>query len=329
MTQGKSAKKMQDSSGDTKDWFAGFRSRLRDLRGVLGFSQSDLAHQVGVKLSAVSWIETGRSKQFGIQTLAGLARLCDDYGFSLRWLLLGAGQIRRDDADAVAVLDDLRIELAEILRRIGGDPPMGTGPSLSPAIQEVVDILVKSPSEMAAMTASRLRGTTSVEGRRPAPHHVQEFVEPGFIVVEPEQLPAKWSGRYVPIIGRLAAGEGLDTDEAESYPPGVAYRYLAYDGAPGHSFAVEISGSSMTPDYRHGDMAIIDPDVRVSAGVCAILVKRDGQREPKIKRLRISGKTAILESLNPAVKPIRVPAANVEAFGIWKHLPLMARRRAD
>ena len=160
-------------------------------------------------------------------------------------------------------------------------------------------------------------------------HSPGENVPPrGFDIFDVEQLPKQWAGKFLPIIGRLAAGKGFDTSEAEAYPAGVAYLYLRYLGAPKNAFALNVEGQSMARRFRHGDMVIVDPDQPADSGVCVVLTDDGtGQRIARLKRLSLQGQTAKLESLNPEYPPISMPAGRVQAYRIWRHLSLGTAHR--
>ncbi|MCE5325673.1 MAG: S24 family peptidase [Planctomycetaceae bacterium] len=150
-----------------------------------------------------------------------------------------------------------------------------------------------------------------------------EALPPSFDIVDVEQLPHDWPNQYLPIIGRLAAGQGLDTTEAESYPAGLAYQYLRYAGAPHNAFALIIEGQSMMPKFSHGDVVIVDPNRTVDGGICAVLTDDGtGQRSARLKRLIQQGPVSLLESLNPAYPSVSVPSERVQAYSIWRHLTL-------
>lgn len=150
----------------------------------------------------------------------------------------------------------------------------------------------------------------------------------GFDIFDVEQLPKQWAGQFLPIIGKLAAGRGFDTSEAEAYPAGAAYLYLKYSGAPKNAFALNVEGQSMSTRFQHGDMVIVDPDQPADSGVCVVLTDDGtGQRIARLKRLSVQGPTARLESLNPQYPPISIPARRVQAYRIWRHLSLAAAHR--
>jgi SOS-response transcriptional repressor LexA len=146
----------------------------------------------------------------------------------------------------------------------------------------------------------------------------------GYEEVPLESAPRDWPGKMVPCLGSVAAGRGIETTEADSYPPGVADSYIIYRGAPPKAFALKIAGDSMEPKYRQGDVVIVDPDQPERSGiVCCVFDPGTGSRVGAVKRLSIRGRTAVLESMNPKYKPLERPAAQVSAFKIVAHLHLV------
>ena len=160
-------------------------------------------------------------------------------------------------------------------------------------------------------------------------YRVAKTIEPGFKIVDAEQLPPEWRGNYVPLIGRIAAGKGVDTVEAESYPAGLAAHYVEMADSPRDGFAVSVEGDSMEPDFQHGDLVVSDGHTRGRSGrVCIVLeTTRAGDRLARVKRLVVRGKTAVLESANPAYQPIEVDAAAIQAYAVWRHLAIRIERQ--
>ncbi|MBN1943710.1 MAG: LexA family transcriptional regulator [Phycisphaerae bacterium] len=157
---------------------------------------------------------------------------------------------------------------------------------------------------------------------------VMETFEPGFEIMDVEQLPRDWSREYLPIIGRLAAGTGMDTTEAEEYPTGIAAQYLKFHGAPKNAFALRVQGASMQPEFFDGDIVIVDTRTVVSSGICAVVIDADGVSDARLKRLTVQKDKAILESLNPDYPPIRLPVDRIRcAYAIWRHLPAVRKTR--
>jgi transcriptional regulator with XRE-family HTH domain/phage repressor protein C with HTH and peptisase S24 domain len=165
-------------------------------------------------------------------------------------------------------------------------------------------------------------------GRQPPTASLDGDVQPGYRLIMAEELPERWQGRYVPVIGKLAAGQGIDTAQAEQMPPGWADEYVRYAGAPPHAVAVHVVGDSMEPRYRDGDMVIVDPARPRPSGICVVLVERHGQRIARLKRLRVQGGVAHLESCNASYPTIEVPAKDMLAYTIIAHLPRYVRRES-
>lgn len=292
------------------DWIEMFRERAKKLRSIAGITQSEMASKAGLSSPmSVSRFETGENDLVRLVMIKALLELADLNNIPRSWLLC-----IEDEKQGTPRVGG-HTELLSTIREALGDV-------IAKAIEPIlIDEGVVSPADMAGLED----GASSVADFA---HQVAELVEPGFEIVDVEQLPKQWIGRYVPIIGRVAAGHGIDTTEAESHPAGIAWRYLAFDNAPEKSFALRVAGQSMTPDYNDGDIVIVDPTVQVVGGICAVITKIDGERIARIKKLLVKGKTAELHSTNKQYKIIRVHAGDVEAFGIWKHLPAVRRRTA-
>ena len=284
-----------------------FAVRLRQMRATAGISQTQLGGEMGFRSDTLSALERGAMTGIPLDLVAAIAQWSVGAGFSLRWLFGGAGPMRPESPLLADATDqDIKEELAGRLAR---------------DLLARRDLVVSRPAEAAAAPASNIE---PVKG----PFQVVGFYQPGFQVVDAEQLPENWHGVYVPIIGRLAAGEGVDTIEAEESPPGWANAFLIYEGAPAGAFAVRVVGNSMEPEYRDGDMVVVDPDRPARSGICCVICDRDGDRIARLKRLRLRGRTATLESLHPDYPPVKVPATGLQAYRLLAHLPTIVERPA-
>ncbi len=275
--------------------FAGkFGERVHQIRRALGLSQADMAARLArANNSVVSRLELGTAGSINFDVLGALVAMAEQAGYSAEWLLAGrmvSPQLgRRELLEGMAskLVDELLVERD----RLAPSPPAGDN------IQPLA-----------------------------GPLRVVRLAEPGFRVIDAEQLPGAWQGGYVPVVGHLAAGEGIETTQAEQTGPGWADEYLIYDGAPAAAVAVRVVGDSMEPDYRSGDMVVVDTARPARRGVCCVLVSRDGERRARLKDLRVQGARAVLASANPDYEPETVPAADVQAFKIIAHLPLLVER---
>jgi phage repressor protein C with HTH and peptisase S24 domain len=116
------------------------------------------------------------------------------------------------------------------------------------------------------------------------------------VVASPAGRPA---ARRVPLIGfAQAGGEGFFDDGG--YPVGGGWDEVALpEIADPNAYALEISGDSMEPVFRDGDMVIVSPVAPIRRGDRVVV--RTVQGEVMAKQLaRRSAKRVDLRSLNPA-----------------------------
>jgi len=103
----------------------------------------------------------------------------------------------------------------------------------------------------------------------------------------------------VPLIGFAQAGDRGFFDDS-GFPTGGGWDEIPYPeiGDP-HAYALEVSGDSMEPLYRDGDVVIVSPAASVRRGDRVVVKTTEG--EVMVKQLiRQSAKRIELASLNPA-----------------------------
>ena len=102
----------------------------------------------------------------------------------------------------------------------------------------------------------------------------------------------------VPMLGLAQAGSGGHFDDS-GFPTGKGWDEVALpSSADEHAYALEISGDSMKPAYRDGDLVIVSPGTAIRRGD-RVVVKTSGG-EVMVKELkRRTTKTLELQSLNP------------------------------
>ena len=102
----------------------------------------------------------------------------------------------------------------------------------------------------------------------------------------------------VPLLGLAAAGRGGHFDDS-GFPTGKAWEEVALPSASDeHAYALEISGDSMKPAYRDGDIIVVSPGTPIRRGD-RVVVKTSGG-EVMVKELkRRTTRTLELQSLNP------------------------------
>jgi len=105
--------------------------------------------------------------------------------------------------------------------------------------------------------------------------------------------------RRVPLIGLAqAGGEGYFDDAG--YPVGGGWDEVSLpDIADSNAYALEISGDSMEPVFRDGDMVIVSPNAPVRRGD-RVVVRTTGGEVMAKQLVRRSARRIEVKSLNPA-----------------------------
>jgi phage repressor protein C with HTH and peptisase S24 domain len=106
-------------------------------------------------------------------------------------------------------------------------------------------------------------------------------------------------GRRIPLIGLAQAGsEGFFDDGG--YPVDGGWDEISVPNVPDpHSYALGISGESMEPVFRDGDVVIVSPAAPVRRGDRVVVRTKRGEVMAK-ELLRQSARRVELGSLNPA-----------------------------
>jgi phage repressor protein C with HTH and peptisase S24 domain len=101
----------------------------------------------------------------------------------------------------------------------------------------------------------------------------------------------------VPLIGFAEAGAGGYFDDG-GFPVGKGWEEIAFPSVTDeHAYALEISGDSMKPAYRNGDIIIVSPAAPIRKGDRVVVKTREG--EVMVKELRRkNAKIVELKSLN-------------------------------
>jgi phage repressor protein C with HTH and peptisase S24 domain len=115
------------------------------------------------------------------------------------------------------------------------------------------------------------------------------------------------AAKAVPLIGFAEAGAGGYFDDG-GFPVGEGWDEVAFpEVSDEHAYALEVSGASMEPAYRDGDVIIVSPAAPIRRGDRVVVRARSG--EVMVKELkRRTAKTIELRSLNTA-HPDRTLAA--------------------
>jgi phage repressor protein C with HTH and peptisase S24 domain len=103
--------------------------------------------------------------------------------------------------------------------------------------------------------------------------------------------------RGVPLLGFAEAGAGGYFDDG-GFPAGAGWDEIAFPAVSDeHAYALEVSGQSMEPAYRDGDVIIVSPAAPIRRGDRVVVKTRAG--EVMAKELKRSTARSIeLKSLN-------------------------------
>jgi phage repressor protein C with HTH and peptisase S24 domain len=125
------------------------------------------------------------------------------------------------------------------------------------------------------------------------------------------------AGRAIPIIGLAKAGQDGFFD-ADGFPV-AAEETVRFPGLGGDKvYALEITGDSMEPIYREGDVVIVQPGAAVRRGDRIVARTREGEVMAKVLGRR-NDQTVELMSLNPAYpsRMIQTPDIDWIARILW------------
>ena len=115
----------------------------------------------------------------------------------------------------------------------------------------------------------------------------------------------------VPLIGLVQAGSGGFFDDA-GFPVGGGWEEIGFPGVKDeNAYAVEISGDSMEPVYRDGDIIIVSPNSTPRRGDRVVVRTTAGEVLAKILKRQTAHRIE-LASFNAQHETISLPAKDVE-----------------
>jgi len=119
------------------------------------------------------------------------------------------------------------------------------------------------------------------------------------------------AAQAIPLLGFAEAGAGGYFDDG-GFPVGKGWDEIAFPKVSDeHAYALEISGDSMKPAYRNGDVIIVSPGATVRKGDRVVVKTRDG--EVMVKELkRKTAKSVELKSLNAEHRDRTVAMSDVD-----------------
>lgn len=121
----------------------------------------------------------------------------------------------------------------------------------------------------------------------------------------------------IPLLGLAQAGAGGFFDDG-GFPIGQGWDEVAFPAAGENVFALEVSGESMMPLYRHGDTLIVARDAAIRRGDRVVVRTAGGEVMAKVLQ-RKTGRVVELASLNPDHPTRALPLAEIDWIGriIW------------
>jgi phage repressor protein C with HTH and peptisase S24 domain len=116
--------------------------------------------------------------------------------------------------------------------------------------------------------------------------------------------------RAVPLLGFAEAGSGGYFDDG-GFPVGEGWDEIAFPAvADEHAYALEVSGQSMLPAYRDGDVILVSPSAPIRRGDRVVVRTRSGEVMAKELKRR-TAKSVELRSLNAEHTDRTLAAAEV------------------
>jgi phage repressor protein C with HTH and peptisase S24 domain len=114
----------------------------------------------------------------------------------------------------------------------------------------------------------------------------------------------------IPLLGFAKAGKGGYFDDA-GFPVGGSWDEITVPGVKDlNAYALEISGDSMQPVYRQGDIIIVSPNATVRRGDRVVVRTKRGEVMAKILQ-RQTSKAIELASFNPDHETKSIPTEDV------------------
>jgi repressor LexA len=152
--------------------------------------------------------------------------------------------------------------------------------------------------------------------------HVQHLSEKGYLrkawnrsrSIEPlEDVSA--GAVDVPLLGSVAAGtpiEAIEEDERIAVPREMVRRR-------GETFVLRVRGDSMIEEQiRDGDLVVVESRSEARPGETVVALLRGS--EVTLKRFQRRGAKVVLEPANSALRPLELPAGDVQIRGVVRGL---------
>lgn len=127
----------------------------------------------------------------------------------------------------------------------------------------------------------------------------------------PRGFAAIRSAQHIPVIGLAQAGAAGFFDDG-GFPVGGGWDDVVFpDVNDDNAYALEVSGDSMLPVYRDGDIVVVSPNAALRRGDRVVAKTRSGEVMAKILK-RKNAQRVVLGSLNPAYDDRELALAEID-----------------
>ncbi|MCG9052374.1 XRE family transcriptional regulator [Laribacter hongkongensis] len=124
--------------------------------------------------------------------------------------------------------------------------------------------------------------------------------------------PGPFVGGEVPIISWVQAGNFESV--VDNFQPGFAEETVtATVQVRRHTYALRVHGDSMEPDFKEGDILIVEPEMEAVHG--SYVIAKNGDNEATFKKLVQDGGDWYLKPLNPAY-PMKSLDGSIKIVGV-------------
>jgi phage repressor protein C with HTH and peptisase S24 domain len=132
-----------------------------------------------------------------------------------------------------------------------------------------------------------------------------------FVALVSAEPPGRGLPQPIPLIGLTQAGAGGFFDDG-GFPVGGGWDQIRFPKVDDdNAYALEVTGDSMQPLYRDGDILIVSPNAGVRKGDRVVLRTIDGEVMAKVL-VRRTAKTIELASINPAHPNLVFPVDRID-----------------
>lgn len=109
--------------------------------------------------------------------------------------------------------------------------------------------------------------------------------------------PAPWPAGLVPLVSSVQAGTWCEA--VDNFQPGEAEEWVPAPAKHSpHAYALRVTGTSMEPRFREGEIIVVDPEISADSGKF-VVAKKTGSHEVTLKQLIREGGESYLKAMNP------------------------------